>query len=104
MRSFPKVTLRSLGALFAFAPHVQAGDFVWTHVGNGGAPGIASLNGSVTALHADGADLYVGGIFTDAGGVTSADYVAKWNGTAWSGFAPLNGLVKAIAVADGRPT
>ena len=65
MRSFPKVTLRSLGALFAFAPHVQAGDFVWTHVGNGGAPGIASLNGSVTALHADGADLYVGATPSD---------------------------------------
>jgi hypothetical protein len=55
----------------------------------------------VTALHADGTDLYVGGQFTDAGGVASADFVAKWNGTAWSGFAPLNGTVRAIAFAGG---
>jgi hypothetical protein len=85
-----------------FAPDAWAGDFVWDHVGNGGTPGTAPLNGTVTALLADGTDLYVGGAFTDAGGVTSADYVAKWNGTAWSGFAPLNGSVYAIAYAGGK--
>ena len=85
-----------------FAPPARAADFAWNHVGNGGAPATASLNGSVTALHAAGSDLYVGGTFTDAGGVASADHLAKWNGSAWSGFAPLNGSVFAIAFAGGK--
>lgn len=97
------VAARSFSLLFVvLAPGAWAGDFVWNHVGNGGTPGTASLNGAVTALHADGTDLYVGGLFTGAGGVAGADYIAKWNGSAWSGFAPLNGGVNAIAFADGR--
>jgi hypothetical protein len=92
----------SFGLLFVIlAPRAWAGDFVWQHVGKGGSPGTASLNGSVFALHADGNDLYVGGSFTEAGGVASADYIAKWNGSTWSGFAPLNGIVHAIAFAGG---
>jgi len=85
-----------------FAQDARAGDFAWSHVGNAGSPGTAPLNASVTALHAVGTDLYVGGSFTDAGGVPSADHVAKWNGSAWSGFAPLNGSVLAIAFAGGK--
>lgn len=54
------------------------------------------------ALHADVTGLYVGGAFTNAGGVASADYIAKWDGAKWSGFAPLNGAVRAIAVTGGR--
>ncbi|MCT7960571.1 DUF4347 domain-containing protein [Laspinema sp. D1] len=30
------------------------------------------------------ADVYAGGNFTDAGGDTNADYIAKWDGTKWS--------------------
>ena len=96
-----KLIVAAICSLF-LSPGAWANDFVWGHVGNGGAPGTAALNGIVTALHADGSNLYVGGVFTDAGGVASADYVAKWNGSSWSGFAPLNGSVNAIAFAGGK--
>jgi hypothetical protein len=39
--------------------------------------------GSVAALAMSGSDLYVGGDFNTAGG-NSANYIAKWNGSAWS--------------------
>jgi hypothetical protein len=52
----------------------------WSSLGSG-------TNGEVHALtvfdDGGGAALYVGGIFTSAGGV-SANHVAKWNGTSWS--------------------
>ena len=34
----------------------------------------------------------IGGFFTDAGGDTTADHIAKWNGTSWEGLGEgLNG-------------
>jgi hypothetical protein len=103
MRKAPVVATVSLALLVSLlAPNAWAGVNGWDHVGNGGTPGTASLNGNVYALHADGTNLYVGGQFTNAGGVASADHIAKWNGTAWSGFAPLNGDVHAIAIAGGK--
>jgi hypothetical protein len=30
--------------------------------------------------------VYVGGAFTSAGSVSGADYIARWNGTTWSGL------------------
>jgi len=45
---------------------------------------ITGLNGQVSCM-AEGPDgkIYVGGTFTNAGGVAEADYLARWNGTAW---------------------
>ena len=37
----------------------------------------------VYALAVSGTNLYAGGYFTTAGGVT-ANYIAKWDGSAWS--------------------
>ena len=76
----------------------------WTHLGNGGAPGTASLNGAVSALNTDKPGvLYVGGAFTDAGGKPAADHIASWNGAAWSAVGPdLNGAVHAIAYHAGK--
>lgn len=103
MRKLLVVATCSFSLLVALlAPSAWAGVYGWDHVGNGGTRGTASLNGNVNELHADGTDLYVGGAFTNAGGVPSADHIAKWDGTAWSGFAPLNGDVHAIALGGGK--
>jgi hypothetical protein len=78
----------------------------WDHVGNGGSPTIPALNGKVTALNSDNPGiLYVGGVFTNAGGKANADHLAKWDGAAWSavsGAATLNGAVDAIAYQAGH--
>ena len=63
----------------------------WSSLGSG-------INGSVTALQMHGPDLYAGGAFTTAGGVT-AYHVAKWDGTNWSavGSFDVNNQVAALA-------
>jgi hypothetical protein len=55
-------------------------DANWSALGAGVNNGV---NGPVRALALSGTDLYVGGLFTKAGGV-SANRIAKWNGSAWS--------------------
>ncbi|MBH8557792.1 T9SS type A sorting domain-containing protein [Hymenobacter negativus] len=73
----------------------------WSSLGTGAANGTDGSTGSVYSLVvANNGDVYVGGDFTKAGGVT-ANQVAKWNGTAWSGFGPDagNGYVGALALA-----
>jgi trimeric autotransporter adhesin len=51
--------------------------------------------------------LYVGGEFTDAGGLPDADRIAAWNGSSWSAVSSSmsqipNGRVSAIAVSAGK--
>ena len=54
----------------------------------GGTPGVnGQVNAIVTAPTATGHDVYVFGQFTTAGG-SSANYAAKWNGSAWSTLGP----------------
>ncbi|MBK8421174.1 hypothetical protein [Candidatus Villigracilis saccharophilus] len=67
---------------------------VWNALGSG-------LNNGVRAVAVSGTDVYVGGIFTDAGGDANADYIAKFSGGVWSalGATPLNSSVSAIAVS-----
>jgi hypothetical protein len=56
----------------------------------------------VSALLASGADLYVGGEFTNAGPVAASN-IAKWNGSAWSalgtGIQGPNSYVSALALS-----
>ena len=80
------------------------------HGGRGNANHIAKWNGSAWsalgsgmndavrfALAASGSDLYTGGYFTTAGGV-SANRIAKWNGSAWSALGwGMSGRVFAMA-------
>ena len=55
------------------------------------------MNNSVAALAWDGTNLYAGGDFTTAGDVT-ANYIAMWNGSAWSTLGTgMNGTVYALA-------
>jgi hypothetical protein len=60
----------------------------------------AGLNNMVLVIAISGSDVYVGGYFTDAGGNPNADYIAKWDGTAWSalGTTPFNNTVNAIVI------
>ena len=63
----------------------------WSALGTG-------MNFYVAALAVIGSDLYAGGRFTTAGGV-SANYIAKWNGSSWSPLGSgMNGAVIALAV------
>ena len=69
----------------------------WENLGTGG-PG--AVNNPVHAIAISGTDVYVGGNFTDAGGVSGARYVARWDGTQWHSLGSgVNGPVYAIAVS-----
>lgn len=51
----------------------------WQSVGGG----IGPVTGTVYSIVFRGSDMYVGGVFSQAG-TTPASAIAKWNGTAWS--------------------
>ncbi len=75
--------------------------------GLGGSGGLNQLQGETLCVHDDGAGaaLYVGGHFTQAGGV-SAKNVARWDGTSWTalgtgaGDAPGETWVHALCSYD----
>jgi len=60
---------------------------------------LPGVNGSVFALATDSSgNLYVGGLFSSAGGVL-ANNIAKWNGTTWSALGTgIDNTVMSIAV------
>ncbi len=100
------VSALTIGVLATLA--TAAGPGGWDHLGTGSHAGGDSLDAVANALEAtpDGL-LYVGGAFTDAGGVLNADRIAKWNGSSWSAVSSstsqiTNGQVDAIAVFDGE--
>ncbi len=102
-------TVVAIVATFAVTPPLPAaavGPGGWDHVGAGGSPGSASLNGTVSALKSAGGLLYVGGNFTSAGGNTNARRIASWDGSTWraiGGNTPIaDGAVKAIALHQGK--
>jgi hypothetical protein len=71
---------------------------IWGQVG----PSFA-INGPVYAIAISGNDVYVGGSFFNAGGVSNANNIARWNGTSWSAVGPtpsITGTVYAIAITD----
>jgi hypothetical protein len=100
------------GGDFANAAGVPEADRVarwsgggWSALGSNGA-GVAALNSTVYALAVSGSDVYVGGAFTDGGGIATADNLARWNGIAWSalgsngsGNGALSTWVYALAVS-----
>jgi hypothetical protein len=70
----------------------------WAEVGQGLA-GSTIYQPWVTALAVSGPDLYVGGSFTNAGGIAATN-IAKWNGSTWSALgAGMNDSVSALAVS-----
>jgi hypothetical protein len=57
------------------------------------------VGGSVYAIAISGSDVYVGGVFTTAGG-NAANRIAKWSGGVWSTLGTgMNDSVNAIAVS-----
>jgi hypothetical protein len=75
----------------------------WAGVGGGlGNAPQQPVGAYATAVFDDGSGpaLFVGGLFSTAGG-TPTGPIAKWNGTSWSGVgAPGNGTVFSLAVYD----
>ena len=71
-----------LGDAVTVANHIAKWDgSSWSTLGSGATNGIGGL---VTSTSINGTDLYAGGYFTFLGNGTSANYLAKWNGTNWS--------------------
>ena len=107
-RRFLRVLAVSVVAVSAVATWaLAAGPGGWDHLGDHGTPGSDSLNLVASALEVTPTGLYVGGKFTDAGGIANADRIAKWNGSAWSAVSSsteqiANGEVFAIAVTGGK--
>ena len=101
-----------VGGVFTDAAGIAEADYIakwngsaWSALGSNGS-GDGALNGRSTPSRSPAADLYVGGSFTDAAGIATADYIAKWNGSAWSalgsngsGDGALNNGVNALAVS-----
>ncbi len=96
------------GGAFTYATNAGPSALRVNYVGkwNGSAwSALASgLNGTVSALAASGTDLYAGGSFTYAtnagAGAVPVNYVAKWNGSAWSALGSgMSDPVYALAVS-----
>ncbi len=87
-------------------PAMATGPGGWDHLGTGATASVGALNGRVDALDSvphfgsQPDSLYAGGVFTSAGGDTTAASIARWDGTSWHpvGAPVLNGGVDAIAV------
>jgi hypothetical protein len=99
------VSAVAIAALVTLAP--AAGPGGWDHLGTGSAPGSKSLNLVASALTVTPGALYVGGKFTDAGGIANADRIATWNGSAWGAVSSstqqiTSGEVFAVAVSGGK--
>ena len=81
----------------ATAEQLTFSDTDWFSLGPG-------VNGAVNALAVSGTNLYVGGQFTSAGGI-SASNVAKWDGNTWSALGSgVNGSVGALFAVDAVQT
>lgn len=74
------------------------GDYSWFAFGSQ----TKNISGTVYAIQFFNSELYVGGNFVNAGGVTGRNYIAKWNGTDWETVGSLNdlsGIVYALTVS-----
>jgi hypothetical protein len=85
-------------AAIAQSPALLVSDDNWISLGT--SPGV---NSSVLASVVDASgNLYVGGVFTQAGGLP-ANFIAKWNGSSWSALGSgLNDYVDALAVSGSN--
>jgi hypothetical protein len=75
----------------------------WLAMGSNGGNG--ALNGDVFTLAINDSGLYVGGAFLNVAGISHANFIAKWNGSAWNALGDcgvsspcLNSSVNTIAL------
>ena len=86
------------------SPFVSGGDIAHAAVTNAwSALGTfnAAYTNTIDDLLVNGSDVYVAGQFTDAGGVSGLNYLAKWNGSSWGPVGTagsITGRVNALAV------
>ena len=74
----------------------------WSALGSGIGGGAEAGSAFAVALAVSGTDVYVGGSFTNASGV-SVKGVAKWNGTTWSALGSgVAGQCYALALSGGQ--
>jgi hypothetical protein len=81
------------------SPQSQSGG--WQNLGTG----LPGLNGPVYAIAVSGSDVYVGGRFTNAGGVNGANNLARWDGSQWHAVGGANAItdtVYAIAISGSN--
>jgi hypothetical protein len=83
------------GAVYPVRIDPTFSDANWVSLGN-----LSAVNGTIQVLAVDDSgNLYIGGNFTMAGGIT-ANSIAEWNGGRWSALASgVNGSVLALAVS-----
>ncbi|MEI7979611.1 MAG: T9SS type A sorting domain-containing protein [Bacteroidota bacterium] len=96
-----------VGGRFTTAGGVSASNIAkwngtaWSALGSGITGSNTGSNSQVKSMAVYNGELYVGGDFTTAGGV-SANYIAKWNGTTWSAVGSgTNNWVSSMAVYNG---
>jgi len=72
-------------------------------------PGAPTLNGSVWSISLSGNTIVLGGTFTNLNGIPEADYIATWDGSAWSALGgngssdgSLNQVVRAVGIKAGN--
>src|SRR5262245_64147369 len=74
----------------------------WSNLGHGAPASNPAVNGKVETFTNVGSTTYVGGDFTNAGGLPAADHIATWNGSQWGalggGLGDAPSAVYAIAV------
>lgn len=81
----------------------NTGTQVWSALGSG----ISGTNKTVYAISLSGSNIYAGGVFDHAGGV-SANNIAQWNGNSWSAlgsgitYSGNTPVVDAIAVRNNH--
>ena len=79
-------------------PYAPLSSGTWSTLGSNGS-GDGALSGIVYALAVSGSNLYVGGSFADAAGIPGLDYLAMWNGSAWSQVGTYHGAINDTVYA-----
>ncbi len=105
-RPASRLALRAASLALALAPlslaAAQTCPVTWSGVGGGlSHPTLTpSVWAQATFDDGGGPQLYVGGIFTAAGGVPASN-IARWDGSAWSALGSgVNGQIEALCVFD----